>query len=222
MLQSAIFDMDGLLVDSEPLWRRAEIQVFNELLALRVTEADCARTMGMRIDHVVSHWMQQHPRPGVRAEQVADAVVDRVCSLIESEARAMPGVEQVLALLAARGLRLGLASSSPLRLIECVLSRLDLARVFQVVHSAEFEARGKPDPAVFLTTARKLGAAPQHCLVFEDSIAGVQAGLAANMCVVAVPAAEQRNDVRYRGAALQLASLLEFGEDTLDALTWPG
>lgn len=218
MFHSAIFDMDGLLVDSEPLWRRAEIQVFDELLALQVTEADCARTMGMRIDHVVSSWLEQHPRPGVQVAQVAGAVVDRVCSLIEHEACAMPGVEQVLELLAARGLRLGLASSSPLRLIECVLGRLGLARAFQVVHSAEFEARGKPDPAVFLTTARKLSAPPQRCLVFEDSIAGVQAGLAANMCVVAVPAVEQRDDVRYLPAALRLGSLVEFGEDTLVAL----
>jgi sugar-phosphatase len=106
------------------------------------------------------------------------------------------------------------ASSSPQRLIDAVLSRLGLQQAFVLSCSAEHEERGKPDPAVFLTTARRLEVSPHHCLVFEDSAVGVTAANRAGMCVVAVPAADHDPSV-YASAARILPSLEYFTNETL-------
>ena len=218
MFAAAILDMDGVIVDSEPLWRRAEIQVFRERVGLALSEAQCTQTMGMRIDHVVQHWLAIHPRDNCDVAQVARAIVDEVRRLILLEGRALPGVHRLVTLLRHQGLKLGLASSSPLALIETVLVKLGLTSAFEAVRSAESEVRGKPDPAVYLSAARSLSVQPAHCLVFEDSLTGIAAARAAAMCVVAVPALEQRTDPRYAAADLLLNSLEDFTAETLSRL----
>lgn len=218
MFSAVIFDMDGLLVDSEPHWRAAEIQVFEEHLGVRVTEAQCAETMGIRIDHVVQLWLDRHPKPDVNAADLVRIIVDKMCERMREQGTALPGVHRLVTLLKRRGLPLAVASSSPRRLIDAVLQRLELTQQFAVVHSAEEEARGKPDPAVYLTAARLLRVSPQACLVFEDSLAGVAAGRSAGMRVVAVPALDQRHKPEYRDADLIIESLERFTDETLDAL----
>lgn len=218
MFSAVIFDMDGLLVDSEPHWRAAEIQVFEQYLGVRVTEAQCAETMGIRIDHVVRLWLERHPKRGVGADELVQVIVDAMCQRMREQGTALPGVHKLVTLLKRRGLPLGVASSSPRRLIDAVLQRLQLTQEFAVVHSAEEEARGKPDPAVFLSAARLLQVSPRSCLVFEDSLAGIAAGRSAGMRVVAVPAADQRHKPEYRDADLVLDSLECFTDETLDAL----
>jgi sugar-phosphatase len=218
MFSAVIFDMDGLLVDSEPHWRAAEIQVFQERLGLRVTEAQCAETMGIRIDHVVRLWLGRHPTPGVDANDLVRIIVDAMCQRMSEHGVALPGVHKLVTLLKRQDLPLAVASSSPRRLIDTVLRRLQLSEAFSIVHSAEEEAQGKPDPAVYFSTARLLGVTPGSCLVFEDSVAGVQAALSAGMCVVAVPAAEQRARPEFARAALILDSLEDFNSETLENL----
>lgn len=210
--------MDGLLVDSEPHWRAAEIQVFEQHLGVRVTEAQCAETMGIRIDHVVRLWLARHPKPGVHADDLVRIIVDAMCQRMREQGTALPGVHKLVTLLKRRGLPLGVASSSPRRLIDAVLHRLELSYEFAVVHSAEEEARGKPDPAVYLTAARLLAVSPASCLVFEDSVAGIQAARAAGMRVVAVPATDQRHKPEFADADLVIDSLECFTEETLKTL----
>jgi sugar-phosphatase len=218
MFSAVIFDMDGLLVDSEPHWRAAEMQVFEEHLGVHVTEAQCAETMGIRIDHVVQLWLGRHPKPGVNADDLVRIIVDAMCRRMRDQGVALPGVHELVTLLKRRGLPLAVASSSPRRLIDAVLDRLQLSPAFATVHSAEEEALGKPDPAVFLTTARLLQVAPRACLVFEDSVAGVQAARSAGMHVVAVPAPDQRHRPEFADADLVLDSLEQFTDETLNAL----
>jgi sugar-phosphatase len=218
MLSAVIFDMDGLLVDSEPHWRAAEIQVFEQHLGVRVTEAQCAETMGIRIDHVVRLWLGRHPKPGVNVDDLVGIIVDAMCQRMREQGTALPGVHKLVTLLKRHGLPLAVASSSPRRLIDAVLQRLEMTSLFTVVHSAEHEARGKPDPAVFLTTARLLEVAPDSCLVFEDSVAGVQAARSAGMRVVAVPPADQRHRPEFAEADLVIDSLERFTDETLAAL----
>ena len=107
------------------------------------------------------------------------------------------------------GLRVALASSSPPKLIEAVLRSLAITDRFELTCSAAHEEHGKPHPAVFLTTARQLGVAPEHCVVLEDSLPGVDAGLAANMRVIAVPTAEDSTRAGFARADLVLGSLEE-------------
>lgn len=208
-LQAAIFDMDGLLVDTEPLWRKAEVEVFGAL-GVPLTDALAHTTTGLRVDEVVAHWRARYPWEGPDDERVADDILDAVTALIVREGQLLPGVAHALALVKAADLQVGLASSSPLRLIEAVLGHFGLRGHFACWLSAEHEAYGKPHPAVYLRAAAALVAAPTACLAFEDSFNGLLAAKAARMQCVLVPAPEARGDKRWGIADLVLDSLADF------------
>lgn len=187
--EAVIFDMDGVLVDSEPFWRRAEIAGF-ATVGLHLTEDDCRRTMGRRIDEVVAYWYGQRPWGEADDGDLAALtthILDGVAALVAAEAEPLEGVVEAVALAEGLGLAVGLASSSPRQLIEVTLDRLGLTAAFPVVASAEDEVRGKPDPAVYLTAARLLGVAPAACVAIEDSANGVRSARAAGMRAIAVP-----------------------------------
>jgi beta-phosphoglucomutase-like phosphatase (HAD superfamily) len=208
---ASIFDMDGLLVDSERLWHEAEIEILGGLGVPLVASA-CRQTKGMFVTEVTRHWFARYPWEGPSPDQVAVAVVDRVIELVVEEGQLLPGVERALGLCAAHRLPLAVASSSEHRLIDVVLDHFDLRRHFAVVHSAEEEPYGKPHPGVFLTTARLLGVAPERCLVWEDAPAGVLAAKAARMACVAVPEPAERHRSAFAIADAVLGSLEEVDE----------
>lgn len=213
-LAAAVFDMDGLLVDSEPLWHRAEIAVFGRY-GVALSEELCRTTKGMFVAEVARHWHARRPWSGPSPDEVASEVVDAMAGLLDSEASLLPGVHHALDFCRTRVALMAVASSSPRRLIDVALDRVGLAGSFDVVHSAEHEASGKPDPAVFLTTARLLGVAPRRCVVFEDSPAGVQAALAGGMRCVAVPERGAVPDpAAFAGADLVLGSLEAIDEES--------
>ena len=185
----AVFDLDGLLVDSEPLWHRAEIEVFGRY-GMPLTVELCRTTKGWFVADVARHWLDQFAlsgRSGPDPAVVADEVVDRMEDLLGAEVDLKPGALAVLDACADRGLRLALASSSSHRLIDAALGRHGLARRFEAICSAEDVGAGKPDPAVFLAAARAMQEPPERCVVLEDSAVGVQAALAAGMACVQVP-----------------------------------
>lgn len=193
---SVIFDMDGLLIDSEPLWVRAEIEVFGSV-GVSLSEEDCAKTKGLRIDDVVAHWHGIHRWSSASPRDVEQRLVARVAELVRSEGRALPGVASAIAAARAITSDIALASSSPRILIDAVLDRLELRSAFSVVHSAENEPYGKPHPGIFLTTAKSLGVAPTECIVLEDSLTGVLAAKAARMTCIAVPERHPDHDPRF-------------------------
>ena len=184
--EAAIFDMDGLLVDSEPLWHEVEVAVFRSH-GVPLTVERCLETKGMFLGDAVDHWYERYPWPGASRAEVAGQITDAMAARLELGVDLKPGAAHALAFCEERGVELALASSSPRRLIDAVVHSLDLAARFAVVHSAEVEAAGKPHPAVFLTTAARLGVTPASCVVFEDSPAGVVAAKAAGMVCIAVP-----------------------------------
>lgn len=209
MITAAIFDMDGLLVDSEPFWRKAEIACFAKV-GIQLTEDDCRDTMGWRLNEVVAHWYHKQPWPGTAPDEMEADIIETVSRYILQEAEPLPGVAHTIKQCRDAGLKMAVASSSPMRLIESVVDRLGLRNKFDILHSAQFEDFGKPHPAVFITTAKRLGVIPTSCLVFEDSFHGVVAGLAARMRVIAVPAPEERNSTKFGAAHAVLRSLEDF------------
>jgi sugar-phosphatase len=218
VLRAVIFDMDGLLIDSEPLWVRAEIEVFGAVgVALR--EADCARTKGLRTDDVVAYWFRRRPWTAASPTEVEARLVARVAELVGREGVALPGVAQALAVAGARGRRLALASSSPRVVIEAALERLELTDAFAVVQSAERLPLGKPHPGVFLETAEGLGVPAVECLVLEDSLIGVLAAKSARMTCVAVPFDHPAHDARFVIADAVLGSLEDLTGELFDRLT---
>jgi sugar-phosphatase len=214
MVAAVIFDMDGVLIDSEPLWREAEREVFAEL-GLVLSDADCQQTMGLRTDELVAYWHCRHPWQGRSQPVVADTINSRVARLIAERGTPLPGAVAAVRSAVDSGLPVGLASSSSLELIDLVVRTLGLADGFSVLCSAEDEERGKPDPAVYLTTARRLGVPPAECVAVEDSVRGVQAAVAAGMRVVAVPPPDRFDDPELDLAHLKLRSLEVFSIELL-------
>ena len=206
--RALIFDMDGILIDTEPLWRRAEMDCFAEL-GLSLDEADCLLTQGQRIDEAVAFWFERAPWTGPSCAEVTAGIVARLTDFVEREGVPMAGVREALDWAARSNWRLALASSSPSGLIECVLGRLELVDRFEVARSAEGEEFGKPHPAVYLRTASDLRLDPSSCIAIEDSANGVLAAVAAGMRCVAVPPAETRDDPRFAEATICLNSLTE-------------
>jgi HAD superfamily hydrolase (TIGR01509 family) len=217
MPKAIIFDMDGMLTDSEPLWRIASVAALNAV-GVPLTEKDALVTTGLRTDEMVEHWYGVYrwadpPRKVVEAE-----IERRVIDLIRERSVPNPGVREILELLSGVGYPLGIASSSASEVIEAVLETLGVARYFSVVQSAEHEPFGKPHPAVYIEAARRLGVAPVDCVAFEDSPNGVIAAKAARMSCIAVPDPALIDDRRFLAADLRLSSLTEFRFQMLDRL----
>lgn len=208
MLDAVIFDMDGLLVDSEPLWVRAEIEIFGEV-GVVLGEEDCAKTKGLRIDDVVGYWFTRRPWTSCTPAALEERLVSRVAELVVREGVAKPGIAEALAVARAHAPKIALASSSPLRLIRAGLERLGLEDAFDVVRSAQTEALGKPHPGIFLSTAEELGVPAVGCLVLEDSLTGVLAAKSARMACVAVPEVYPDHDPRFVIADAIVGSLAD-------------
>lgn len=204
---AVIFDMDGVLIDSEPLWKIAMEQVFHSL-GSKLTKADFQKTVGLRIDEVVHFW-NHHENWGVENEKnVEEAIIIKMMELISANAAPLSGVIETLTFLKDSRLKIGLGTSSSNRLIQVVLSELHIEHFFDFTHSAETEAFGKPHPAVYLTVAQQLTVSPHKCLVIEDSFNGVIAGLAAKMKVVCIPEKTHFPNPRL--------SVADFHFDTMD------
>lgn len=208
--RALIFDMDGVLIDSEPFWHEAETAAMAEA-GLALSPEDCLRTTGLRVDEAVAYWCERHPFLDPARDVLVSSILDRLVELVSRRGTPKPGVEEALAFARSRGLRLALASSSPYRVIHAVLDALRLDSVFEVIHSAEEEARGKPDPAVYLTTARKLGVEPECCVAIEDSPNGLLSAKAAGMKCIVVPEPAFRADPRFDLADARVAKLGEIG-----------
>lgn len=207
IIHAVIFDMDGILIDSEPAWQQAEHQVMQSL-GLPVSFDDCLQTTGLRIDQVVNFWYQRYPWDNYDNHAVATQIVNKVVAHIDAHGAPMTGVVAALDLCKAKGLKIGLATSSSHALVDAVLTKLAITHYFDAIKSAEYLALGKPHPEVYLNCADALDIAPSHCLAIEDSFNGLVAARAANMQTLAIPAPEQRGLAKWAIAHQQVDSLL--------------
>jgi mannitol-1-/sugar-/sorbitol-6-/2-deoxyglucose-6-phosphatase len=212
---ASIFDMDGLLIDSEILWHEAEVEILGRL-GVPIAVDGVRDTKGMFVREVTEHWFGLYPWLGPSPEEVAVAIVDRVIELILQKGELKPGAEHAIDLCARRHLPLAVASSSEYRLIEAALRHFGLRDRFAFVHSAQDEDYGKPHPAVFLTTAQRLGAPPKQCLVWEDAPAGVLAAKAASMPCIAVPEPPEASHPAFALADLVVSSLYDVDDALID------
>jgi sugar-phosphatase len=198
--------MDGLLIDSEPIWREVHREVFAEVGVDLATWPGIVTT-GMRVDEVVAMRRTLHDWGEVADDVLTERITRRVAERIVGRAGILPGAIEAIDWCRERGLSVGLATGSSWAVLDVVLENFDLAGRLDAVVSAEDELFGKPHPAVFLTAATKLGVQPSDCLAFEDSLNGVIAAKAARMRVVAVPGGTSIGDKRLVLADVLLASL---------------
>ncbi|MCF8303722.1 MAG: hexitol phosphatase HxpB [Bacteroidales bacterium] len=214
-MKGVIFDMDGLLIDSEPLWQQAEVKVFNAI-GVPMTVDMCRQVMGIRIEEVVDHWYRIYQWKGKSQDQVVAEIMEEMEQLIKTQAKALPGVKQTLELCREKGLKIALASSSASRIINTSLEALGIKDRFEVIRSAENEEYGKPHPGIYISTLKDMGLNYSEAFVFEDSFNGAIAAKAARLKVVVVPEARQYDDPKWGFADVRLRSLSEFGGEELD------
>lgn len=212
VLKAVIFDMDGVLLDSEPLWNLAEAAVFQKI-GVPITREMCVQTMGVRIDRAINYWHKKYPWKSPSKKKVGNMILNEVTKLVNNKGIINRGVKELLRFLIKNKIKIGLASSSPLSYIHQTLKKLSIHHHFHIIHSAENEIHPKPHPAVFLTAAKKLGVKPSECLVIEDSPVGLAAAKKAGMKCVAIVDRRIRNHKSYNLADFKLESLTQFDEN---------
>ncbi len=206
--EAVIFDMDGVLTDSEPIWKIAMEEVFHSV-GCKLTRSDFQRTVGLRIDEVTEYWFQVAPWLHHSAKDVEYMIVKRMEELLRERATPLTGVIEALDYFKASGLKIGLATSSYKILIKAILETIGITDYFDSICSAEDEEYGKPHPAVYLSAAKKLGVVPQKCLVIEDSLNGIISGKAAKMYVICIPEKTHIIEPKLILADVQFNDMLE-------------
>jgi mannitol-1-/sugar-/sorbitol-6-/2-deoxyglucose-6-phosphatase len=217
MIKAVIFDMDGLLIDSEPLWWEAEIEVA-KMVGLSLTKMQALETTGLKVDKIVGHWFNKKPWTTPSRKEVEDALVRDLISRVEARGTEMPGARKILELMKQKDIKMALASSSLMSIIDAVMNKFGIREYFDEVYSAEYEEHGKPHPGVYITTAKKLDVAPEHCLAFEDSFNGLLAAKSARMKCVCVPDEMFSDHPKLAIADLILPSLEHFSEKDWEKL----
>lgn len=210
-LNTVIFDIDGLLVDSEPLWNEAAAEVFKQY-GVNLSQEQYKTTTGLRTKEFVHFWFTFFNIGNEEYARAEKKMVDLVLEKIESKGKIMPGVKYIFDFFEKKQFKIGLATSSPPALIDLVVSLTGIGNYLHATASAETLLYGKPHPQVYQDCAALLNSSPVECLCFEDSFNGLIAAKAARMKCVLVPHATQVKDERWGAADLRLSSLQNFGE----------
>lgn len=211
-LRAVLFDMDGLLVDSEPVWSIAEAEIMAWLGGPWNLDVK-ARCVGRRVDEAC-RILVGVAGSTVPPEEVAGRLVARMCELFREDLPVLPGAVELVDALRAAGVATALVSSSYRALVDAALESFGAHR-FDVTVGGDEVVRAKPDPEPYVTAAARLGAHVADCVVVEDSAAGATSGVAAGCRVLAVP-----NVVPMPAgiAHAEAASLTEVSVETLAAL----
>ena len=210
-LNTVIFDMDGLLIDSEPLWKEAATEVFAGY-GKKISSEEYATTTGLRTSEFVSWWLRDYKFDNAELEKAGETIVKLVIDKITAKGQPMAGYDHIIDFFYKKNYKIGIATSSPMRIVDAVTRLLGLDNYIKVKSSAEHLNYGKPHPQVYLECARLLNASPMQCICFEDSINGMIAVKAARMKCVVVPAFSQMKDERWSIADLKISSLKNFSE----------
>lgn len=184
--QAIIFDMDGLLVDSEPVWHEVEVELIE---SCGYTYLDEIRdvSIGMRVDEFAAILQRHYPKLGDSPAAIEAAITKGMLNLPAGRIKAMPGADELVRYAAERGIPRAIASSSSQAIIEHFVGLMRWEELIPQRYSAEYMERGKPAPDIYLHAAEQLGCAPETCLALEDSRFGTMAALAAGMTCYTVP-----------------------------------
>ena len=216
-LNTVIFDMDGLLIDSEPLWGEAAHEIFGRY-NFQLTKAQYATTTGMRTKEFVEWWFNHYKIDARHNEEAENAILQNVVEKVAAKGKALPGVEHIFNFFIQRNFKIGLATSSGKPLIDVVVDKLGIRNFLQSIESASDLPYGKPHPQVYLNCAVALNSHPTQCICFEDSFNGLIAAKAARMKCVVVPAPHDSKNEKFNASDLKISSLINFNSLLMQTL----
>jgi len=209
--------MDGLLIDSEPLWNEAANDTFSNY-GIQLTATEYAKTTGLRTREFLQFWFTRFKIPEDHITEAEKRIINKVIELVKQKGRPLPGVSYIFDFFIERNFNIGLATSSPPDLINVIIDILAIRPYLQAIASANDLARGKPHPEVYLNCAQKLNALTVQCLCFEDSYNGMIAAKAARMKCIIVPSPADNNKPVWAAADLKINSLRDFNDALLKSL----
>lgn len=217
MIEAVLFDLDGLLINSEPFWQEAEYSMFQNL-GIEITPKIKEITYGLPVKEMIEFYYKIKPWDNFNLNKIKYKIFDEVEKKIIDQGNMLPGVLEIIEYFKKKKLKTGIASASPYGIIYAALDKLKIRDKFDIIHSGDEEEYGKPHPAVYINAAKKLNIKPINCLVFEDSLVGVIAALSARMKVVAIVRNDNGNNAKYAVADLQLNSLADFTKKHFELL----
>lgn len=184
-IKAVIFDMDGLMIDSEPLAKEAWRILLGEY-GYSLDQETTQSILGLRLLDTAHLIKSKYDLP-LNTREIADRRLELMLTLIPGNLEAMPGLQKLLEAVDARGLRRAVATSSPDAYAPVALREVAVADGFETIITGDMVARGKPAPDIYLAAAEALSLSPKVCLALEDSLNGVRAAKTAGMRCVAVP-----------------------------------
>ena len=204
-----IFDMDGVIIDSEPIHSKAKLDTFRHF-GIPFAEGALIHYMGRTSKDLFSEALEMYPIKGLKPETMMAYKHRRYLEIISegSPLRPIEGIYELLSELNRKNIPIRLASSTGKNLIRLVLNRLEIQEYFTVIVSGAELPRSKPDPAIYLLAAEKLGVEPAYCTVVEDAASGVAAAKAAGMYCIAYHNVNSGNQELSRADKI-VESLLE-------------
>jgi len=212
-IKAVIFDMDGVLIDSENLWQTAEQDLFRDVGA-HITDDLLVQTRGLRSSEMVDHWCSRFSVTTETPQSLIERYDRRMIEELRTKVPLMEGALEAIRFFGDKGLPMALASCSAMNQIEAAMERHRLRGYFEFMISASGGMPGKPHPEIYLQAAKKLGVQPTECLAIEDSFYGVISAKAARMKVLTMPDPEEYGQGRFGAADLKIRSLNEIN-DTL-------
>ena len=217
MIKAVIFDMDGVLIDSEHHWQRTEKILFREL-GIELTDELLVQTRGLRTEEMVKHWGNRFHLGSVNPEELMKRYDRQMVEAMQTVVPLMDGAEEAIRFFFDRQIPIALATCSSQAHIEATMEKHNLEQYFNLTVSAAHEMQGKPHPEVYLKTAALLETDPTCCLAIEDSFFGLIAARAARMKVVVMPDKTEYDQLRFYAADLKIRSLREINEEAFEML----
>jgi len=208
MIESVIFDMDGLIINSEPLWEDAMIAMFKEY-DISVSRKELLNVKGFRVDEAIVYINNLKRCSNSLLAEQQKLTIKNITTLIKEKGEALPGVLSTINYCKIKNIPIAIASSSLYEVIDATINRLNLNNHFNIVYSAQDEERGKPHPGIFISTAKKMDVNISNCIIFEDSVNGVIAARAAGAIAVAVPDSSHFDNPQFSIAHHKLKSMEE-------------
>ncbi len=217
MIEAVIFDMDGVLIDSENHWQRTERNIFAKL-GIELTDELLYQTRGLRTEEMVEHWSNRFDLKAVDPEELMNRYDAVMVETMKNDVSLMDGALEAIQFFKEKNLPIALASCSTQDHIDATMERHGLWKYFDLLVSAAENMPGKPHPEVYLKTAEMLSTVPTKCLAIEDSFYGLISAISARMKVVVMPDPVEYDQPRYGAADLKIRSLREINEETFDQL----
>lgn len=208
MIKAVIFDMDGTLIDSQPIWYQVSTDFFQKN-GFPVTMDDMIKLTGSPVAKLVDYVLQAYGQKDKERAQLITGLMDYAVSEILAAKPLLPNVKEVLAQLKQQGIKMAVASASPRNMLQGIVDSCGIAEYFDYLASAEELDYNKPHPAVYLHAAQQLGVNPTECFAVEDSVLGMISGKAASMKTVVIPAQAELDDPRWALADFKLTNIAE-------------